>query len=85
MNKTDLPRGHAVSILILEISLSLYSIYRNSSIQSTIPISLAFYGSQTFVTQPSKDLFKKYSAIYSLGDLNPNTFCAMLLYLLAYR
>ena len=44
-----------------------------------------FYGSQTFVTQPPKDLFKKYSAIYSLGDLNPNTFCAMLLYLLAYR
>ena len=44
-----------------------------------------FYSSQTFVTQPPKDLFKKYSAIYSLGDLNPNTFCAMLLYLLAYR
>ena len=43
------------------------------------------YSSQTFVTQPPKDLFKKYSAIYSLGDLNPNTFCAMLLYLLAYR
>ena len=27
------------------------------------------YSSQTFMTQPSKDLFKKYSAIYSLGDL----------------
>ena len=46
---------------------------------------LKVYSSQTFVTQPPKDLFKKYSAIYSLGDLNPNTFCAMLLYLLAYR
>ena len=46
---------------------------------------LFLYGSQTFVTQPPKSLFKKYSAIYSLGDLNPNTFCAMLLYLLAYR
>ena len=45
----------------------------------------SIYGSQTFVTQPPKSLFKKYSAIYSLGDLNPNTFCAMLLYLLAYR
>ena len=44
-----------------------------------------FYSSQTFVTQLPKDLFKKNSAIYSLGDLNPNTFCAMLLYLLAYR
>ena len=43
------------------------------------------YSSQTFVTQLPKDLFKKNSAIYSLGDLNPNTFCAMLLYLLAYR
>ena len=50
---------------------------------TTIPPEV--YSSQTFVTQPPKDLFKKYSAIYSLGDLNPNTFCAMLLYLLAYR
>ena len=48
-------------------------------------ILMNLYSSQTFVTQPPKDLFKKYSAIYSLGDLNPNTFCAMLLYLLAYR
>ena len=37
------------------------------------------------MTQPPKDLFKKCSAIYSLGDLNLNTFYAMLLYLLAYR
>ncbi len=40
---------------------------------------------QTFVTQTPNDVRKKYSAIYSLGDVNPNTFCAMLLYLLAYR
>ena len=50
-----------------------------------LPTVLGIYSSQTFVTQPPKELFKKYSAIYSLGDLNPNTFCAMLLYLLAYR
>ena len=63
-------------------------VYRISSIIANVfPLFLSFllYSSQTFVTQPPKDLFKKYSAIYSLGDLNPNTFCAMLLYLLAYR
>ena len=85
MNKTYMTILHEACILNLEISLSLYRIYRNSSIQSRPYINQHFYSSQTFVTQPPKDLFKKYSAIYSLGDLNPNTFCAMLLYLLAYR
>ena len=55
------------------------------AILGTMTYSDFFYSSQTFVTQLPKDLFKKNSAIYSLGDLTPNTFCAMLLYLLAYR
>ncbi len=44
-----------------------------------------FGSSQTWVTQTRDDVREKYSAIYSLGDVNPNTFCTMLLYLLAYR
>ncbi len=42
MKKTGMSKGSAVSILILEISLSLYSIYRNSSIQSPNPIESAW-------------------------------------------
>ncbi len=41
--------------------------------------------SQTFVTQTPDDVRKKYSAIYSLDDLNHNTCYTMLLYPLAYR
>ena len=67
-------------ISLLSISKSL--VHYNGCTRKGLNI---LYSSQTFVTQPPKDLFKKYSAIYSLGDLNPNTFCAMLLYLLAYR
>ena len=68
----------------MRISILYHKEYR-FVYQSMIGHYLILYSSQTFVTQPSKDLFKKYSAIYSLGDLNPNTFCAILLYLLAYR
>ena len=68
-----------ISIIIIQIILAYVNKYEKFFHFKKI------YSSQTFVTQPPKDLFKKYSAIYSLGDLNPNTFCAMLLYLLAYR
>lgn len=37
------------------------------------------------MTQTPDDVRKKYSAIYSLGNVYPHTFCTMLLYLLAYR
>ena len=67
-----------ISIIIIQIILAYVNKYEKF-------FHFKIYSSQTFVTQPPKDLFKKYSAIYSLGDLNPNTFCAMLLYLLAYR
>ena len=63
----------------------LYHRFLDIAMKVAIHPNYIIYSSQTFVTQPPKDLFKKYSAIYSLGDLNPNTFCAMLLYLLAYR
>ena len=63
----------------------LYHRFLDIAMNIAILLIYIIYSSQTFVTQPPKDLFKKYSAIYSLGDLNPNTFCAMLLYLLAYR
>ncbi len=55
---------------------------------SIFPIKFPYIQScsrQTCVTQTPDDVRKKYSAIYSLGNVYSHTFCTMLLYLLAYR
>ena len=66
--------------LVNTILFLLYTYLLGISILYITNIFSNLYSSQTFVTQPSKDLFKKYSTIYSLGDLTPNTFCVILLY-----